>query len=395
MSTQPVPEPKKYLLFGLNSVEDFARLLVTDWDEQRLNCVVAHLQLLHWKEMPIVSPFKRVLSGNDVYSLLLTLYPRHVWRLDERQNVRLSNKQPLCLDLLENWEYFGSRTVFAGQQERNNAVFWSDYSYEEQRDIMLRHLYEQARQNCASLTFIIPPAVAQVARAFYIGEVTEEMDLRTTSGKRAEYPIREFAHGCNRLHDDRVALAVGKNIICLENEGNLSMLQSLVDVLLEEMHALAMRTVSNSGWLQNWQENLERLHMQAEAALVSVRNRDAQELAALAERCRVYAQTTEDVPTLPMSINAFREALERRGLDADGIWPLAVRAIAAEMQIDAMLAAKYLTWDWNFIVPFAQQVRDGKAAVTVLAQMIHEWRKGRLQCGLSEVEERSRHGCIR
>ena len=103
MSTQPAPEPKKYLLFGLNTVEDFARLLVTDWDEQRLNCVVAHFQLLHWKEMPIVSPFKRVLSGDDVYTLLLTLYPRHVWRLDERQNVRLSNKQPLCLDLLENW----------------------------------------------------------------------------------------------------------------------------------------------------------------------------------------------------------------------------------------------------------------------------------------------------
>lgn len=387
---------KKRLCFGINSIQYPDRLLLTDWDRHRLNCVVAHLQILHWHEMPTNTLFNEILYDDDIHELLLQLYPAHVWRLGDEpafmQTAPEHEANPLCLDTGENWDYLGAEAYETCRREVQDSVFWSPYSYEEQRDIMLRHLYTQAKQKYPPSTGRLP--LVQLARALFIGEIGERMDLTTLGGKKLEYTLREFARGCDRLYDPDAAATVAATIVRLTAEGNIPMLRSLIIALEEKLHGFVAfcatdETAAPAKWLDRWTENSIRLRADAEAAIATVRKRDAEEIAVLAQRFRDI-QDGGNLPACPSMNNVFRDKLEHSGLDVDALWLLMMRCIAAEIPlIRDETIVRFLRLNWSFSEDLAVALQGEVTPEEALAQVIHQWCKGwELTCCLRELEER-------
>ena len=388
---------KKRLCFGIDTIRHPERLLETDWDDRRLNCVIAHFQLLHWHEMPTNYLRYDALVDDDIYNLLLQIYPGHIWRPGEEpafmQDVPEHEGEPLCLDTHENWEYWCVQVYEERRREIQDAVFLSPYSYEEQRDIMLRHLYEQMEQKYPPCTGRL--LFAPLARALYVGEIDEGMNLTTLGGKKLEYTLREFARGCDRLYDPDAAATVATTITRLEAEGNIPMLQSLIAVLTEKQRGFVTFCVTDGAttpadWLKRWMENAARLRTEAEAAIAAVQMRDAEETVALSVHCRTHMRQGREVAECPAADNAFRSVLERGGFAADALWPMTVRSIAAEIPPTRdSTVVKFLCLNWSFAEAFTAALQSAPTAETALAYVIHQWRKDwSLPYRLWELEER-------
>ena len=368
----------------------------TAWDAHRLHCSVAHLQLLHWNEMPTNSPFDQILSGHDVYELLLQFYPAHVWRPGEEpafmQDAPVHEGNPLCLDMGENWDSLGAQAYETYRREIQDSVFWSPYSYEEQRDMMLRYCYRQVQQKYPNHKGTV---VSQVARALYVGEISERMGLLTLADKKLEYTLREFARGCDRLYDPDAAATVAATIPRLKAEGNIPMLQSLITVITEKRDAFIAfcatdEAAASADWMKRWVENSIRLRTDVAAAILTIQKRDAEEAAVLAQRYRVHMQEGGDVPVCPVTDNVFRNVLERGGFDADAFWSMVLRTIAAEIPLMRdETRIRFLCLNGYFVEDFVAALQNAPAVEAALAQVIHQWCKDwRLPCSLWELEER-------
>ena len=385
--------------------------LATRWDDIQLNSVIAYLQRLHYDEMPAGAPFPARLPSNVLHDLLLAFYPDHVREAVDKANNSMSEQtiagQPPHypakdlgqIDLDENWDNYVIDPDGHFRRNELGSLPWGLDSRDEMRALMLRRLYEETRQT-------LPPDVAlhtwqtmsRVARALYIGELATSAGLENREGHLLAYPLPETTRGFNHLFDYRrhqEAIArISQNIARLSDEGNAPLLIFLIATIEQQQSQIR---AGFSGEIPHtpdtfaghcWQ-HLEELLEKANSALEEVWLRDRQEFAMLAQRCRQYAQQIDDIPACAHRNNGFCYVLEDTGQDADALWPLALRTIAAEMETAPAVVADFLGEAFAFSEHLVTGLRDGLPPEAALVAAVYGWRKDfRLLCGLADAAMR-------
>ena len=382
--------------------------LATRWDDIQLNSVIAYLQRLHYDEMPACAPFPARLPSNVLHDLLLVFYPDYVREAVEEASNSMPEQaiagQPPHypakdlgqIDLDENWDNYVIDPD--GHFRRNELGFlpWGFDSRDEMRALMLRRLYEETRQT-------LPPDVAlhtwqtmsRVARALYIGELATSAGLENREGHLLAYPLPETTRGFNHLFDYRhhqEAIArISQNIARLSDEGNAPLLMFLI-ATVEQQQSRIRADFSGEipppldTFVGHYWQHLEKLREKANNALEEVWLQDLQEVAVLTQRCREYARQMDDVPACAHRNNGFRYVLEEAGQDADALWTLAVRTIAAEMETAPAVVADFLGEALAFSELLVTGLRDGFPPEAALAAAVYAWRKDfRLFCGLVDA----------
>lgn len=385
--------------------------LATRWDDIQLNSVIAYLQRLHYDEMPACSPFPEHLPGDVLHDLLLVFYPDYV-----RETVdKASNSMPEQtiagqpphhpaedlgqIDLDENWDNYVIDPDGHFCRNELGDLPWGLDNRDEMRALMLRHLYEDARQKLLpDVTLHTWQTMARVARALYIGELATSAGLENREGRLLAYPLPEATRGFNHLFDyarHQEAIArISQSIARLGDEGNAPLLMFLITTV-EQQQSQIRADLSGEippppgSFIGLYWQDLEELLEKANSALEEMRLQDWQEFAALAQRCRQYARQMDDIPACAHRNNGFRYVLEDAGQDADALWPLALRTIAAEMETAPAVVADFLGEALAFSELLVTGLRDGFPPEAALATAVYAWRKDlRLSCGLADAAMR-------
>ena len=385
--------------------------LATRWDDIQLNSVIAYLQRLYYDEMPACAPFPEHLPGDVLHDLLLVFYPDYV-----RETVdKASNSMPEQtiagqpphhpaedlgqIDLDENWDNYVIDPDGHFCRNELGDLPWGLDNRDEMRALMLRHLYEDARQKLPpDVTLHTWQTMARVARALYIGELATSAGLENREGRLLAYPLPEDTRGFTHLFDyarHQEAIArISQSIARLGDEGNAPLLMFLITTV-EQQQSQIRADLSGEippppgSFIGLYWQDLEELLEKANSALEEMRLQDRQEFAALAQRCRQYARQMDDIPACAHRNNGFRYVLEDAGQDADALWPLALRTIAAEMETAPAVVADFLGEALAFSELLVTGLRDGFPPEAALATAVYAWRKDlRLSCGLADAAMR-------
>ena len=225
--------------------------LATRWDDIQLNSVIAYLQRLHYDEMPACAPFPEHLTGDVLHDLLLILYPDYVREAVEEasnsmpeqaidgQHAHRPAEDLGQIELDENWDNYVIDPD--GHFCRNGLgdLPWGLDNRDEMRALMLRHLYEDARQKLPpDVTLHTWQTMARVARALYIGELATSAGLENREGCLLAYPLPEATRGFNHLFDyarHQEAIAhISQSIARLGDEGNAPLLMFLITTVEQQ-----------------------------------------------------------------------------------------------------------------------------------------------------------------
>lgn len=385
--------------------------LATRWDDIQLNSVIAYLQRLHYDEMPACAPFPEHLPGDVLHDLLLVFYPDYVREAVEEASNSMPEQaiagQPAHrpaeelgqIELDENWDNY---VIDPDGHFRRNGLGdlpWSLDSRDEMRALMLRRLYEETQQKLPpDATLHTRQTMARVARALYIGELTTSAGLENREGHLLAYPLPEVTRGFNHLFDytrhQEAIVRISQNIARLGDEGNAPLLMFLIATVEQQQSQIRAGFSGEippppDTFVGHYWQDLEELLEKANSALEAVWLQDWQEFASLAQRCRQYARQMDDIPACAHRNNGFRYVLEDAGQDADALWPLALRTIAAEMETAPAVVADFLGEALAFSELLVTGLRDGFPPEAALATAVYAWRKDfRLLCGLADAAMR-------
>lgn len=385
--------------------------LATRWDDIQLNSVIAYLQRLHYDEMPACAPFPEHLTGDVLHDLLLVFYPDHVREaVGEASNSMseqaIAGQPPLRpaedlgqIELDENWDNYVIDPDGHFRRNELGDLPWSLDSRDEMRALMLRRFYEEARQKLPpDVTLHTWQTMARVARALYIGELATSAGLENREGRLLAYPLPEATRGFNHLFDyarHQEAIArISQSIARLSGEGNAPLLMFLIATVEQQQSQIRAGFSGEippppDTFVGHYWQDLEELLEKANSALEAVWLQDWQEFASLAQRCRQYARQMDDIPACAHRNNGFRYVLEDAGQDADALWPLALRTIAAEMETAPAVVADFLGEALAFSELLVTGLRDGFPPEAALATAVYAWRKDfRLFCGLIDAAMR-------
>ena len=354
---------------------------VTTWRENELRVAVMGLQWLYWRYMP-GNWFREGDCGwpQPLGLLLPLLYPDSVRPAVAGEYA--TGEALLRLDPEMDWKACMARGSWQLPRATSHALRTGQGGRDYKRDVMLRELHRVAAgQFAQNQRLDLHLFLVRVAQALFQGEIGILHLLDSEAGDRLAYRIRDYCHGCDRLFDDRAAGALRQNIARLEEEGNSRLLQHLRQVM-EQHHQVFMAAACGSPRAQRnrWQANYDALSQQVQVALLNIRRRDAVAIAALAERCYQHGQDRRPVMAAPLSpgFDFFGELL-RQGLPQERckmLWWLAVKSIAAEMQVEAWIAARFLYGSgWELARPLVNALHAGIPAPLALARLPYPQQK--------------------
>jgi hypothetical protein len=316
---------------------------VTTWCEDELRGAVMGLQWLNWRYMP-----RSVFDEEDhiwtqaLGALLPLFYPDAVRPATAGEHA--TGAGLLRLDPAIEWNACLERDHLRLPRAACVALGRGLGRSEHKRDLMLRHRYEVAvrqfeqDQRLASQLFL-----TQMAQALFQGEVGIGHILYSASDNHLAYRIRDYYYGSDRLFDGRAVEDLRQSISRLETEGNSELLRRLRQVMKRHYQAFVAAGELSKEQRICWQGHYDELLQQIQTALANIRRHDTAAIAALAERCYQHGQNRLPVMAQPLSpgFGFFGELLQQ-GLSREHcemLWWLAVKSIAAEMEVDSWIAA--------------------------------------------------------